>query len=41
MIWPGDVTRNGKIRTAYTILERKPEGKRQLGKLRRRCEDNI
>jgi hypothetical protein len=28
-------------RNAYTILVGKPEGKRPLGRPRRRCEDNI
>jgi hypothetical protein len=31
----------GEKRGAYRILERKPEGKRPLGKARHRWEDNI
>jgi hypothetical protein len=31
----------GEKRNAYMILVGKLEGKRPLGKLRRRCEDNI
>jgi hypothetical protein len=30
----------GKKRDAYRILMGKPEGKRPLGRPRRRCEDN-
>jgi hypothetical protein len=32
---------NGEKRNAYRILVRKPEGKRQLGRPRRRWIDNI
>jgi hypothetical protein len=32
---------NGEKRNAYRILVGKPEGKRPLGRLRRRCVDNI
>jgi hypothetical protein len=32
---------NGTKRTAYRILVGKPEGKRPLGRLRRRWVDNI
>jgi hypothetical protein len=32
---------NGKKRNAYRILVVKPEGKRSLGRLRRRWVDNI
>jgi hypothetical protein len=32
---------NGKKRNAYRILAGKPEGKRPLGRPRRRWEDNI
>jgi len=31
----------GAMRNAYKILVTKPEGKRPLGRPRRRCEDNI
>jgi hypothetical protein len=31
----------GEKRTAYRILVGKPEGKRPLGRPRRRCVDNI
>jgi hypothetical protein len=31
----------GEKRNAYSILVRKPEGKRPLGRPRRRWEDNI
>jgi hypothetical protein len=31
----------GEIRNAYNILVGRPEGKRPLGKLTRRWEDNI
>jgi hypothetical protein len=31
----------GHIRNVYNILVRKPEGKRPLGRQRRRWEDNI
>jgi hypothetical protein len=31
----------GERRGTYTILVRKPEGKRPLGRPRHRCEDNI
>jgi hypothetical protein len=31
----------GKVRGAYSILVRKPEGRRPLGRPRRRWEDNI
>jgi len=32
---------HGEMRNAYKILVGRPEGKRQLGKPRRRWEDNI
>jgi hypothetical protein len=31
----------GEVRDAYNILVGKPEGRRPLGRLRRRWEDNI
>jgi hypothetical protein len=31
----------GEMRTAYSVLVEKPEGKRPLGRRRRRWEDNI
>jgi hypothetical protein len=31
----------GKMKNAYNILGGKPEGKRLLGRARRKCEDNI
>jgi hypothetical protein len=31
----------GEERKVYKVLVRKPEGKRPLGKPRRRCEDGI
>jgi hypothetical protein len=31
----------GEMRNAYEILVGRPEGKRPLGRPRRRCEDNI
>jgi hypothetical protein len=36
-----NVARMGDNRNAYWILVGKPEGKRQLGRLRRRWVDNI
>jgi hypothetical protein len=41
MKWAGHVARMGEKRNAYTILVGKPEGKRPLGKTRRRWEYNI
>ena len=41
MRWAGHVARMGKRKGAYRILVGKPEGKRPLGKPRRRWEDNI
>jgi hypothetical protein len=37
----GNVARMGETRNAYSILVGKPEGKRPLGRLRRRCVENI
>jgi hypothetical protein len=31
----------GEVRGAYNILVGRPEGRRPLGRPRRRCEDNI
>jgi hypothetical protein len=41
MKWAGHVARMGEKRNAYRILVGKPEGKRPLGRPRRRWEDNI
>jgi hypothetical protein len=41
MRWAGHVARMGEKRNAYRILVGKPEGKRPLGRPRRRCVDNI
>ena len=41
MRWVGRVSRMGERRGVYRVLVGKPEGKRALGSLRRRCEDNI
>jgi hypothetical protein len=37
----GDVCSMGGMREAYKILAGKPEGKRSLGRPRRRWKDNI
>jgi len=37
----GHVARMGESRGVYRVLVRKPEGKRQLGRPRRRWADNI
>jgi hypothetical protein len=39
--WPGHVTRIGEKTGAYRILMGRPEGRRPLGRPRRRWEDNI
>jgi len=39
--WAGHVARMGEKRGAYRVLVRKPEGKRPLGRPRRKWEDNI
>jgi len=41
MRWAGHVARMGKGRGVYRVLVGKPEGKRPLGRHRRRWEDNI
>jgi len=39
--WAGHVARMGEKRGIYRVLVGKPEGKRPLGRPRRRWEDNI
>jgi hypothetical protein len=39
--WAGHVARMGERRGAYRVLVGKPEGRRPLGRPRRRWEDNI
>ena len=41
MRWARNVARVGDRRGVYRVLMGKPEGKRQLGRHRRRWEDNI
>ena len=41
MRWAGHVARMGDRRGVYRVLVGKPEGKRPLGRPRRRWEDNI
>ena len=41
MIWAGHVMRMGERRGVYRVLVGKPEGKKLLGRPRRRWEDNI
>jgi hypothetical protein len=41
MRWAGHVARTGEERKVYKVLVGKPEGKRPLGKPRRRWEDGI
>jgi hypothetical protein len=41
MRWAGHVARMGATKNAYRILVGKPEGKRPLGRPRRRWVDNI
>jgi hypothetical protein len=41
MRWAEHVARMGEVRGVYRVLVGKPEGKRTLGRLRRRWEDNI
>jgi hypothetical protein len=39
--WAGHVTGMGKSRGAYRVLVGKPEGRRPIGRPRRRWEDHI
>jgi hypothetical protein len=41
MRWAGHVARMGAVRGAYNIMVGRPEGRRPLGRPRRRWEDNI
>ena len=41
MRWAGHVARRGARRGVYRVLVGNPEGKRSLGRPRRRWEDNI
>jgi hypothetical protein len=41
MRWAGQVARMGEQRKVYKVLAEKPEGKRPLGRPRRRWEDGI
>jgi len=41
MRWAGHVVRMGEGRGVHRVLMGKPEGKKPLGRPRRRCEDNI
>ena len=41
MRWAGHVARMGEVRGSYRVLVVKPEGKRLLGRPRRRWVDNI
>ena len=41
MRWAGHVVRMGEERAVYRVLVGKPEGKRPLGRPRRRWGDNI
>jgi hypothetical protein len=41
MRWAGHVARIGEERGVHRVLVRKPEGKRPLGRPRRRWEDNM
>jgi hypothetical protein len=41
MRWAGNVARTGEGRGVYRILVGRTEGKRPLGRPRRKCEDNI
>jgi hypothetical protein len=41
MMWEGHVARTAEGRGIYRVLVGMPEGRRPLGRLRRRWEDNI
>jgi hypothetical protein len=41
MRWAGHVVRMGEMTNEYNILVGKPEGKKSLGRPRRRRDDNI
>ena len=41
MRWAGHMSRMGEVRVLHRILAGKPEGKRPLGRPRRRWEDSI
>jgi hypothetical protein len=41
MRWAGHVARMGEVRGTYNILVGRPEGRRPLGRPRRRWEDNV
>ena len=41
MRWTGHVARMREVRGVHRVLVGKPEGKRPLGRPRRRLEDNI
>jgi len=41
MRWAGHVARTGEERAVYRVLVGKPEGKRPVGRPRRRWVDNI
>jgi hypothetical protein len=41
MRWVGHIERMGKKRKAYKFLVGNPEGRRLVGRLRRKWEDNI
>ena len=41
MRWAGHVARTGERRGVYRVLVGKPEGKRPLGRPRRKWEDDI
>ena len=41
MRWAGHVARMGEERGVYRVLVRKPEGRRPMGRPRRRWVDNI